>query len=328
MSKKANQKNKEKFSWLVGDKEIIDIIQSKNWEKTKVGSIKQWPQNLRNILNLCLEAQYPIAIYWGSEFILFYNKSWRPIVGNKHPQSFGQQGVEVWPEVWNVIGPMFNSVIETGQAIWLTDQQFFLERFGYIEECFFNLSLNPIRTSQGKIEGIFNVVIETTYRVLNDRRTKFLQHLSSQTATAKTSQEACLLSAKVIAENPTDIPFCLLYLINNEEQKLNLTASCGIYTEQSIVPKEILLSETKQKDDLWKINEVLHAKNSNQIKDFSLWSEILTENPWPEKPKVAFIVPIFSGSHNTVTGILILGVSARLAFDSDYQNFLTRFATP
>ena len=39
------------------------------------------------------------------EYILNYNTAWSPITGDKHPQALGRPGREVWPEIWDIIGP-------------------------------------------------------------------------------------------------------------------------------------------------------------------------------------------------------------------------------
>jgi signal transduction histidine kinase len=318
MTKGLQQGN---LDWLTGSDEVIKVIQSVDWEKTGIGPIELWPQNFRSILNLCLEALYPIGIYWGSEFVLFYNESWRPIAGNKHPRSFGQSGSEVWREIWDVIGPMFRSVLETGEVVLKIDQLLPLERFGYIEECYFNFNLSPIRTAEGKVEGIFNVAIESTYRVINERRTQFLQQLSSQTSTTKSAQELCMIGAKVISGNPLDIPFSLLYLMDQEEKEIILISSSGICLPHKLVPQTLPLTEQSNKIDKWHSVTTIRTGLAQKITDASIWSDILKDGYWPEKPKEAWCLPIPAIGSNGIMGILIVGVSPRLAFDTNYQTF-------
>ncbi|CAO1295003.1 unnamed protein product [Diamesa hyperborea] len=322
MNKGENQKLRDKLDWLKGNDEIIKIIQSVDWKKTGIGPIKFWPQNFKSVLNLCLEALYPIGIYWGPEFVLFYNESWRPIAGNKHPQSFGQKGAEVWFEIWDVIGPMFRNVFETGEVVLKTDQLLPLERFGYVEECYFNFNLSPIRTATGKVEGIFNVAIETTYRVLNERRTQFLQKLGAQTSATKSASETCTIAAKLISENPIDIPFSLLYMID-EEDKIIFTASTGIIAPHPLIPENILLTKLGNIIDEWHIVSAAQNGKAQIISDTSLWSNIMKDKYWPENPKEAWSFPIPTIGHSGIAGVLIVGVSPRLSFDTNYQTFIS-----
>ena len=57
----------------------------------------------------------------------------------------GKPGREVWPEIWDVIGPMFHQVMERGEATVSEDLLLLLERDGYAEECYFSFSYSPIR---------------------------------------------------------------------------------------------------------------------------------------------------------------------------------------
>ena len=75
---------------------------------------------------------------------------------------------------------MFERVSETGEATWSDDQLLPMHRFGYTEECYFDYTFSPIRGQGAQVEGVFNVVTETTYRFLNDRRNRFLRELGTQ----------------------------------------------------------------------------------------------------------------------------------------------------
>ena len=70
----------ETFSWLTGS-EMGGRIRAFDWRRTPLGPIENWPAALVSTLGVCLTAQYPMAIYWGSEGWLLYNDAWRPIHG-------------------------------------------------------------------------------------------------------------------------------------------------------------------------------------------------------------------------------------------------------
>ncbi len=52
-------------------------------------------------------------------------------------------------------------------------------RHGYVEECYFNFTFSPVRGENNKIDGIFNAVIETTDRVLSERRLRTLNRMGN-----------------------------------------------------------------------------------------------------------------------------------------------------
>lgn len=114
----------------------------------------------------------------GPELALLYNDTWSPIPGEKHPWALGRPGREVWPEIWNEIGPLYETVQATGEGVSQQDQLLPVHRHGYTQECYFDFTFSPIRGEDGKVEGIFNAVVETTFRVISERRERVLRELA------------------------------------------------------------------------------------------------------------------------------------------------------
>ncbi len=146
------------------------LMRRRDWCATPFGPPLNWPQSLRSAVSIMLNSRYPIALYWGSELALLYNDAWSPIAGGKHPWALGRPGREVWPEIWSTIGPLFSKVITTGEGVWQEDELLPMLRHGYLEECYYNFTFSPVRGESGTIDGIFNAVVETTDRVLSERR--------------------------------------------------------------------------------------------------------------------------------------------------------------
>src|SRR5690349_11622806 len=80
---------------LSGGGEMGVLMRSIDWAATALGPLESWPESLRSALSLCLNAQFPMAIYWGDDLTLLYNDAWRPIAGDKHPWSMGRPAIEV-----------------------------------------------------------------------------------------------------------------------------------------------------------------------------------------------------------------------------------------
>ena len=92
------------------------------------------------------------------------------IAGEKHPQALGSPGIKVWPEIWNVVGPLAQRVMEEGKSNWAEDQLLFINRRGYVEESYFTFSYSPVFDESGKVGGVFCACTETTEKVLSARR--------------------------------------------------------------------------------------------------------------------------------------------------------------
>ena len=125
-------------------------------------------------VSTCLNCSFPILIWWGPQLVKLYNDAYAVILGDKHPGALGTPGQQVWPEIWDTIGPMLGRVMDQGEATPADDLPLVLHRHGYPEPCWFSFSYSPIRDEAGQVAGVFCPVIETTARVLAERRAAFL----------------------------------------------------------------------------------------------------------------------------------------------------------
>jgi hypothetical protein len=92
--------------FLTGAGEMGALVRSIDWSNTPVGGIANWPQSLRTTMSICLNLKFPIAVYWGPEYLMLYNQSLVPMVGaQKHPQAMGQLAHMVLAEIWGIIEP-------------------------------------------------------------------------------------------------------------------------------------------------------------------------------------------------------------------------------
>lgn len=317
-----NRESMHPLDWLTGSSEINEIIRTKDWSTTPLGPVEFWPSSFTSVLRLCLNAHFPMAIFWGSNFMFFYNDAYLPIMGDKHPQSLGRNGCDVWPEIWSIVGPIYERVYKTGQAVLVDDQLLPVNRFGYLEECYFNYNLSPIKTPDGTVEGLLLIVVENTYRVLNERRQKLLRELASQTASAKSARDVCAFAATAFATNTVDIPFSLIYLIDLHNQQAHLAGSSGFQDNDPLVPNVVDLTEKENLSGKWPINIVVKTAMAQKIPDLFKHFGVNFNSYWPEATREALLLPILISNQNTcMLGVLIAGTNPRRALDSDYQIF-------
>jgi len=119
-----------------GKGEMAGLIRATDWSRTPLGPVEGWPQSLRTAVSICLGSRHPIVLWWGPERWMFYNDGYRPMLGERHPQFLGRPGRECWADIWHIIGPMMEQVIETGEATWSEDFFLLMSRFGYVEETY------------------------------------------------------------------------------------------------------------------------------------------------------------------------------------------------
>lgn len=162
-----------------------ELMRTMDWSKSTLGDPINWPQSLRIAVSICLNFRFPLIIWWSSDLIMIYNDSYRELIAAKHPKAMGAKGADIWPEIWHIVGPMLEGVLQTGEATWSEDQPLTTERNGYPEESFFTFSYSTIRDETDNIGGVFCAVQETTKRVLTERNlTKQVNNLLIQAPVA------------------------------------------------------------------------------------------------------------------------------------------------
>jgi signal transduction histidine kinase/CheY-like chemotaxis protein len=155
--------------FLDGGGEMGERIRAFDWGMTPLGPPEHWPQALKTLVNLLLASKQPMFLGWGPERTWLYNDAFTPILGRKHPFALGQPSMEVWAEARDVLEPMFDRVF-AGEPVSIEDFSLGLDREGKIEEAHFEFAYTPARGEDGSVEGLFGACIETTARVLAERR--------------------------------------------------------------------------------------------------------------------------------------------------------------
>jgi signal transduction histidine kinase len=201
------------LSFLAGGGEMGARMRELDWSKTPLGPSRLWPQSLRSTLSMLLPSKAQIILFWGPEFVVFYNDAYRPVFGAKHPDALGLPGSQAWSEIWDTqLHELLAGVVRTGEAFWARDLLFELERYGFPEETYFDVSYDPVRVESGEVGGVFCIVTETTERVVGERRMALLRELAARNATARTARDACVLAMETLAARSDDVTFALVYV--------------------------------------------------------------------------------------------------------------------
>jgi signal transduction histidine kinase len=316
--------DRELAQFFPGDSELAARMRDLDWSQTPLGAVETWPQSLRSALSICLNSRFPIAIYWGQDCLLLYNDAWRPIVGDKHSWALGQPACKVWSEIWDDIGSELASVLATGKGTFHQDELLSMHRFGYTEECFFDYTFNPIQGQGGTIDGVFNIVSETT-RVLNDRRARLLREVAAKTGIAKTAEASCASILEAIATDPLDIPVALLYLIDPDGKYARLCNSSELASDRPISPAVIDLT-AKDDPNGWPIALAVHTVQTQELNHLVSQFGAIPGSPWAEPPQEAMVLPIAAPGQGNLSGVLVAVASPRLRLDDNYRDFFTQVA--
>ena len=230
------------------------LIRSYDWSQTSVGAIENWLPSLKTAVRIILRSRFPMVIWWGQSELNFYNDAYIQILGARHPDALGQPGRQVWGnETWDAVTPQIEGVLQEGQASW--DEALFVmtQRNGYLEESYFTFSMSPILEEGGSLSGILCVITEETRRVLSDRRLVTLRQLAAETAKIKSVEDVGAIAVKTVEQNPQDLPFALLYLLDEIESKARLISATESIARMSICPTEVELEDNG--NDLWSLKK-------------------------------------------------------------------------
>jgi PAS domain S-box-containing protein len=152
-----------------GGGQLGALIRRFDWSSTSLGPFSRWPQSLKTVTSTLLLSPVPIVLLWGPDGVMIYNDAYSVFAGGRHPRLLGSKVREGWPEVAD-----FNdNVMKVGLAggtLAYRDQEMTLFRNGRPEPVWMNLDYSPVFDESGAPAGVIAIVVETTERVLTDRR--------------------------------------------------------------------------------------------------------------------------------------------------------------
>lgn len=294
--------------FLKSSSAMAPLIRQYDWATTSLGPIEQWPVTLKGILEVGLNSRLPVCIYWGPEFILLYNDAWSVIPGDKHPACLGQPAHIAWSEIWSILDPMYNDILQTGVAAHEEDHLLPMVRYGYVEEAYFTYNVSPIFGQDGKPIGLFNTAVETTGNVIQQRRQHLLTRLAERLGQADDSEQICAQAFALLAKASHDVPFCLLYHAGI------LLGACGTDPSDRFAPAQLSADD----DPLHLFNGL---KEAHQSPLGSQYTRAFA--PWPEVLDSTYATPL----EGHADSLAVFGISPRRRLDENYATFFNELAT-
>ncbi|HVJ52339.1 MAG TPA: ATP-binding protein [Aliidongia sp.] len=305
-----------------GGGELGRLMRAFDWDTTPLGPPVTWPRSLQSIVRMMLTSRYQMWMAWGAQLTFFCNDAYRPTLGVKHPWALGRPARAVWAEIWPDIGPLIDTVLETGEATYSEAMLLFLERSGFPEETYHTFSYSPLFDDAGAIAGMFCVVVEETERVINERRLGTLRKLASAASATRTEQALFEAAEAELSDNIADLPFTLTYLFDAGQGWARLAAMTGMAPGASAAP-----SILRPGDGLWPVERVLDGADSVIVERLADRFPDLPSGAWDKPPTQALLVPIAQqGPEQGAAGVLIVGLNPYRTVDQGYRGFLELLA--
>jgi signal transduction histidine kinase len=306
-----------------GAGEMAQRTQAFDWASTPLGPMKSWSPALTTTLRIILANRFPHILWWGSDYIQFYNDAYRPIPGSKHPdRALGVPCRECWQEIWDILKPLIDRPFHGGPATWNDDIQLEINRHGFLEESHFTIAYSPVPddTVLSGIGGVLATVHEITDKVVGQRRTGVLRDLGASIHDPKSGEEACAMAAGSLREADCDLPFALLYLLDPDGRRAHLAGVAGTVEGEPTSPLAVDLDGPHP----WAhaMTTALKRGSITVVRELGSRFPSVPPGPWSDPPDMAAIVPIPAAKAGESAGFLVTGISARLRFDAGYHDFL------
>lgn len=125
--------------------------------------IHSFKDNENKFRDTLMQALVGITILRGADFIVeMANQICLDIIGKTEEESIGHTLFDLLPEVKEVIEPLLTTVLSTGMPYITTEFSVPLNRFGKIQNAYFNLNFQPLKESNGTISGVIIIGNEVT----------------------------------------------------------------------------------------------------------------------------------------------------------------------
>ncbi len=144
---------------------MMERLAGLDWSATPLGGRAGWPQSLRTTVDIMMGSGHAMCLAWGPERTFLYNDAYAPFLGARHPSALGKPFADVWPEIWDDIGPLVSRVFG-GETTSFRAMPLVMTRNGYAEDTWWDFSYSPVRDEAGTVAGLLNVAADATPRIL------------------------------------------------------------------------------------------------------------------------------------------------------------------
>jgi signal transduction histidine kinase len=297
-------------SFLDGGGAAGALLRATDWSKTAVGPIASWSTSLLRTVGMVLHSRHPMFLWWGPGLVQFYNDAYTPSFGRgKHPAAMGQRGRECWDEIWPIIGPEIDDVMQRGVPSWHEDALVPIFRNDRIEEVYWTYGYSPVFDDDGSIGGTLVVCTETTHRVIAQRRLATIGAVAEAMLGEQDRVAIVVAAIAALGGASPDLPFVLG------------CESAPAGAEPRIL-RAVGLSSPRLEASVAAIARAASDAAPGELRLVSLAGVSLESRPpWPEPPSQAFAAKLGAGV------LVVFAVSPSLPLDDAYRAFVKQIVT-
>jgi signal transduction histidine kinase len=174
--------------------------------------------------------------------------------------------------------------------------------------------------------GVLLTVIETTRKVLSERRSRLLRDVVAAGAGAASAREALAMSMLALEQAPFDVPFAAVYMVGADGEAAERAARTASAPER-LAPERVALTAADGATPPW-FGQLGAALTSGRSKHASLVPSpsALRADPPAEYPVSALLLPIVHPAEQPPYGVTLAAASPRLRLDYEYALFFERLS--
>ncbi|NOK34798.1 response regulator [Corallococcus exercitus] len=300
---------------FTGGSQMHALVRAHAWDASPVGPVASWPTSLKVLVKTLLGSRYPMILTWGPQLTQFYNDAYSLVIGDKHPAALGMDIRATLAEAWDSLEPLVREAMTTGVASWVPALRLLLNRSGYREESYFDVSHAPAYDDTGAIGGMLAVCAEVTPQVLSERRMRLLRDLSAQASDTRSVAKTCSDLVNALADHPLDVPCALLYLRAEDGRTLTLSGAVGLARGGPLSPETVVLDAGFREAAPY-----LRALEGERVRRDGLEALLaLQGGPFGDSVGTLLFQPLAGTA--APLGVLVTALSPNRALDEGYASF-------
>lgn len=208
------------LTWPIGTGAMATRIQTFDWTQTMLGSVDIWPTSLKAAVQLGLDSDVPIFVWWGPDLLQFHNDAASALLASPDVVP-GSPAREILVDAWSVIGPGAARVLETGTPKTLREVP--VSARDGDPHAVTTFALSPLRGDDGAVAGVqgismpsVGVTFEASSTELDERQS-FALELSDALRGITDPIDVQAVASRLLGERlQTDRAY---YLEINEEEE-------------------------------------------------------------------------------------------------------------
>ncbi len=305
--------------FLAGGGEMGERIRSRDWSKTPLGPVENWPQSLKTCVRIILTSRQPMFVWWGRDLINLYNDAYKSIVGGKHPEALGMPASEVWKEIWDQAGPRAATAMERNEGTYDESLLLIMERNGYPEETYYTFSYSPVPGDEGGTNGIICANTDDTERIVGERQLMTLKDLGKHLPDSLGDDDIYNRTISILKENPQDFPFACIYKADLKTGMLQMSGKTDDSLSAAILPDALEIGSSVGLQ--WQFHEAIHTNKTVVVSGLKDRYGQLPSGNWSISPDQALVIPIVQSGQICPFALLIVGLSPYRPLDEKYRSF-------